>query len=150
MFKNLYMKRVTTKVHMKITYLAFLVACFGTLAGCAMSMPASQFYTEFPAATHSLYLNGADARVAIIDGTCIELGEHRYAAPIGLTVHDDLRNGAEGVDVIVTNEGGNAYRLASYVWVPMGDGSTQLQIDFHTLLCKFTQPEDEKPTTTST
>ena len=93
---------------MNITYLVFSVACFGTLAGCATAMPASQFYTEFPAATHSLYLNGADALAASIDGTCIKLGEHRYAAPIGLTVRDDLRNGAEGVDAIVSNEGGNA------------------------------------------
>ena len=130
--------------------LLILIVLLGISGGCASSMAASQFYAEFPAATKSLYLNGSDARVAIMEGSCIELGEHRYAAPIGLTVRDDLRNGAEGVDAIVNNEGGNAYQISSYVWVPMGDGSTQLQIDFRTLHCGTEPKVDELPTSTST
>jgi hypothetical protein len=113
-------------------------------------MPAGQFFTEFPAATQSLYLTGVDAGVAIMDGTCIKLDEHRYSAPIGLTVDGDLRNGAEGVDVIVANDGGNAYRISNYAWVPVAGGATQLQIDFHTLLCRFMQQVDEEQNTTTT
>jgi len=105
-------------------------------------MPAGQFYAEFPAATQSLYLTGADARVAIMDGSCIELDEHGYTVPIGLTVYDELRSGAKGVDTIVANDGGNAYRISSYAWVPAGEGATQLQVDFDTLLSKFTQQVD--------
>ena len=117
-----------------------------------MSMPAGQFYAEFPAATQSLYLTGADARVAIMDGSCIELDEHRYTVPIGLTVYDEVRSGAKGVDTIVANDGGNAYRISSYAWVPspVAVGAAQLQLDFHTLLCKFAQQVGEKPPATTT
>ncbi len=114
-----------------------------------MSMSAAQFYTEFPAATQSHYLTGADADAAIIDGFCVRLDLRSYAAPMGGTVDEDLQNGAEGVDAIVANDGGNAYRISSFEWRPRLDG-TQLQIDFQTLLCKFMQPDDEKPTTTTT
>ena len=115
-----------------------------------MSMPASQFYAEFPAATQSLHLTGADAGVAIMDGSCIKLYEQRYTVPIGLTVSDEVRKGAKGVDAIIANDGGNAYRISSYAWVPAGDGATQLQVDFDTLLCKFMQQVDQEPTTTTT
>ncbi len=135
---------------MRNSHLIGVVGCIGILTGCAMSMPASQFYAEFPAATQSLYLTGADARVAIMDGSCIELDEHRYTVPIGLTVYDEVRSGAKGVDTIVANDGGNAYRISSYAWVPARGDATQLQVDFDTLLCKFTQQVDQEPTTTTT
>ena len=114
-----------------------------------MSMPAGQFYAEFPAATQSLYMTGADARVAIMDGSCINLDEHRYTVPIGLTVYEEVRNGGKGVDTIIANDGGNAYRISSYAWVPAGDGATQLQVDFDTLLCDFTQKVDKESNTTT-
>ena len=105
-----------------------------------MSMSAGQFYAEFPAATQSHYLTGADADAASIGGVCIRLDGRTYAAPMGATVDEDLRNGAEGVDAIVANDGGNAYRISSYEWRPdiWSDG-TQLHIYFYTLLCDFTQ-----------
>ena len=135
---------------MRNSHVICLVGCIGLLTGCAMSMPADQFYTEFPAATQSLYLTGADAGVAIMDGSCIKLDEQRYTVPIGLTVSDEVRNGAKGVDAIVANDGGNAYRISGYAWIPAGGGATQLQVDFDTLICNFTQQVDEEPTTTTT
>ena len=113
-------------------------------------MPASQFYTEFAAATQSLYLTGADADVAFMDGSCINMDEHRYTVPIGLTVYDEVRNGGKGVDTIVANDGGNAYRISSYAWVPAGEGATQLQVDFDTWLCGVTQEVGKEPNTTTT
>ena len=115
-----------------------------------MSMPASQFYTEFPAATQSLYMTGADARLAITEGSCIELDEHRYTVPIGLAVYVEVQDGGKGVDTIIANDGGNAYRISSYAWVPAREGATQLQVDFDTLLCDFTQKVDKEPNTTTT
>ena len=115
-----------------------------------MSMPAGQFYAEFPAATQSLYMTGADARIALMNGSCIELDEHRYTVPIGLTVNDEVRSGAKGVDAIIANDGGNAYRISAYAWIPAGGGATQLQVDFDVLVCKPTQQVDQEPTTTTT
>ncbi len=130
-----------------ILLLLLPIAC---LSGCAMSMPAEQFYAEFPAATQSRYLTGADATFAILEGACIELDEHRYLVPVGYTVGEELRNGAEGVDVIIANDGGNAYKISNYAWVHLASGATQLQIDFHTLHCNFTQQLDVEQTTTET
>jgi len=70
--------------------------------------------------------------------------------PIGLTVYDEVRNGAKGVDTMIANDGGNAYRISSYAWVPAGEGATQLQVDFDTLLCDFTQIVDQEPNSTTT
>ena len=51
-----------------------------------------------------------------------------------MTAGGDLKNGAEGVDAIVENDGGNAYRISDYGWIQANTG-TQLVIDFDTLLC---------------
>ena len=112
-----------------------------------MSMPADEFYARLPKMTKSLYLTGTEARVATIEGTCITLSQRNYAAPIGMTVGEDLRNGAEGVDAIVGNDGGNAYRVSHFEWANLGY-ATQLQIEFDTLLCKGPKHPDDEATTT--
>jgi hypothetical protein len=119
----------------KLFTLSLLAAL--TCGGCT-AMGARDFYSKFPAATQSTYYSGAEAIVSINAQECIVLAADRfYAAPVGVTVYGDLNNGAEGVDGIVQNDGGNAYRIDSYAWVPYGyDGSTQLQIVFDTMLCK--------------
>jgi len=100
-------------------------------------MSAEQFYSAFPEATTTRYLTGAEARASIEDGTCEAISEHSYNAPIGLSVQGDVNAGAEGVDGIVSNEGGNAYRIRNFSWLPVADGSgaTQLRIEFETLSC---------------
>ena len=71
-------------------------------------------------------------------GGCKYLVKGRnYVAPIGLTVKNDLKNGAAGIDEWVQLDGGNAYVLKNYKWVRVDDsGATQLHIDFDTMLCK--------------
>ena len=114
-----------------------LILVAAVLTGCSMSMDATRFYAEFPMATGTSYYSGAEAIVAVSNGDCLVLSTGRfYAAPIGMTLTEDLRNGADGVDLIVANDGGNAYRIDSYVWAPFPDGSTQLQLTFDTMLCK--------------
>lgn len=94
-------------------------------------------------------MTGANASFALIDGTPIKLNDHTYVPPIGLTVNEDLRNGAEGVDAIVANDGGNAYRVANHARIPAGGGATQLVAKFDTLLCKLPdQPEEPDNITT--
>jgi|GEM_PF-4849345 len=74
---------------------------------------------------------------SIEDGSCRAIADHTYNAPIGLTVYGDVNAGAEGVDGIVANEGGNAYRVTNFSWHPVADGSgaTQLRIEFESLSC---------------
>ena len=59
-----------------------------------------------------------------------------YTAPMRLTVNGDLKYGAKGIDEWVELDGGNAYVLISYKWVTVDhNGSTQLSIEFDTMLC---------------
>jgi len=104
----------------------------------ATSMSAGLFYAEFPVATQSRYLTGAEASAAVADGLCIGLDIRSFDAPVGTTVYEDLRYGAEGVDAIVANDGGNAYRINGFEWRHIAYG-TQLHINFHTFLCDFTE-----------
>ena len=106
------------------------------LSACVMSMPADQFYSKFPKATDTAYLTRSEVAEALLAGSCIMLDSHRYDAPIGTTVDDDLRHGALGVDAIVSNDGGDAYRISNFNWAYLATGATQLQIEFDTLLCR--------------
>ena len=111
------------------------------LSGCMMTMNASQFYTEFPRATSTRYLTNAEAISAMQNGSCKAIDNHTYNAPIGLSVGGDVRNGAEGVDQIVENYGGNAYRIIYFGWtIVMEDGTTQLGLKFTSLLCDESPP----------
>ena len=119
---------------MRILGIAWLLL----LAGCVTAMSAQQFYTEFPKATNTMYLTGADAIAAVKSGSCTKIADHVYNAPIGMTVYGDVNAGAEGVDSMVTNDGGNAYRITNFSWLPVADGSgaTQLRIEFSALSCR--------------
>jgi len=107
------------------------------ISGCAMQMPADQFYSEFPMATESTYLTGAMAGKALLSGNCVVLDSHSYKAPVAMTAGGDVKNGALGVDTIVRNDGGNAYRISNHAWNLLSNGSSQLQVDFDTLLCSL-------------
>ena len=59
-----------------------------------------------------------------------------------MTVKDDLRNGAKGIDEWVSLDKGNAYVVKNYKWMTVGydskNGSTatQLYIEFDTYSCR--------------
>jgi len=114
------------------------VAGLVMMAGCVTAMSAQQFYTAFPKATSASYLTGAEAIEAKQGGRCRTIDNHVYNAPIGMTVQSDVEAGAEGVDGMVANDGGNAYRISNFSWLPVADGSgaTQLVIEFETLSCE--------------
>lgn len=118
---------------MKIVTMAGLAL----LTGCVTAMPAQQFYSEFPEATSTRFLTGGEAKLAEENGQCSVISEHVYNAPIRVSSHGDVRAGAEGVDSIVANDGGNAYQISDFSWLPVGDGSgaTQLRVAFDTLWC---------------
>lgn len=105
--------------------------------GCATSMTPAQLSSELPKMTNSIFLTRADLQKGIDSGGCQYLMQgRRYTAPIGLTVKDDLRNGAIGIDDWVRLDGGNAYSLVNYEWIQVDEGgSTQLTLEFDTILC---------------
>ncbi|WP_341840176.1 hypothetical protein [Chitinophaga caseinilytica] len=107
------------------------------LASCATSMTPSQINRQLPNLTTSTYLTQTQAQEKIKSGKCKYLVKNReYVAPIGLTTKQDLKYGAKGIDEWVILDGGNAYVLKNFKWVTVdNNGSTQLHIDFDTMLC---------------
>ena len=73
--------------------------------------------------------------------TCLTKNRN-YTAPMGLSVKEDLRNGAKGIDEWVSLDKGNAYVIKNYKWMTVGYNSkysstaTQLYIEFDTYSCK--------------
>ena len=122
-----------------------IFAVVSTLSGYATSMTPSQVMERLPTATKSEFYEYADAQQAISNGTCELLVPNRsYVAPMGLTVVDDLKNGAIGIDEWVQVDHGNAFRLDNFEWVAVGDsGATQLTFNFDTMLCGQTQTIEE-------
>ena len=100
-------------------------------------MSPTTFINEFPKATHNKYIAKSESKIVIANGSCKTLVENRkYVAPIGLTVHGDVSNAANGVDEWVTADKGNAYIVNNFEWISVGnEGNTQLIIYFNTLYC---------------
>jgi hypothetical protein len=107
-------------------------------ASCATSMTPIEVYKTLPALTKSNFMSQAQTEDAIKAKTCKYLVTGReYAAPKGLTVNADLKNGAKGIDEWVMLDGGNACVLTSYKWVTVNDeDDTQLHLEFNTMLCE--------------
>lgn len=97
------------------------------------SMSPLQVHNSLPTLTKSKYMSQSEIETK----NCKYLTKNRsYTAPIGLTVKDDLRNGAKGIDEWVTIDRGNAYVLKNFKWVNISNGATQLHIEFDTLSCE--------------
>jgi len=107
-------------------------------SSCTSLMTPSEVSNTLPTLTESVFYNQAQATEAINNSKCKLLVKGRtYVAPIGFTEKKDLKNAAKGIDEWVTLDGGNAYALINYKWVTVSDdGTTQLHVDFDTLLCK--------------
>lgn len=108
------------------------------LASCAVSMSPIKVNNTLPTLTKSRFLSQTEAEELIKQNKGKYLVRGReYAAPVGLTTQNDLKNGAKGIDEWVLLDGGNAYLLINYKWVRVDHtGSTQLHIEFDTFLCE--------------
>ena len=122
----------------RLNHLAVIVGLAFLFASCATSMTPSQISDTLPTLTKSKFLSQTQADEAIKSNKCKYLVKGRsYVAPMGLTVKDDLKNGAKGIDEWVKLDQGNAYVLTNYKWVTVDhNGSTQLHIEFDTLYCE--------------
>lgn len=122
-------------------YIASNIAAI-VLVGCATSMTPTQFMEKFPDSTKSVFYDRASANKALANNTCKLLVTKRsYSAPVGITVNDDIRNAAKGVDEWVRVDGGNAYTLTNFEWITIdAAGSAQLIVYFDTMRCTKETP----------
>ena len=118
----------------------FLTVCLSIfLYSCATTMTPMQVNQTLPMLTKSTYLSVEQTQNP--NCKCLTRGRS-YTAPVGLTVKDDLRNGAAGIDEWVSIDGGNAYKLTNFRWITISTNkygspsSTQLVIDFDTYICQ--------------
>ena len=108
------------------------------LASCATSMSPIEVNNTLPNLTKSKFISQAQAEEITKTDKCKYLVKNRsYAAPIGLSTKDDLKNGAKGIDEWVNLDGGNAYVLKNFKWITVDqNGATQLHVEFDTMLCQ--------------
>jgi hypothetical protein len=117
------------KIFLAVSLIAFLISC-------VTSMTPMEVNNTLPTLTESRFISQAQAEEDSKSNSCKYLVKGRkYTAPIGFTVKADLKNAAKGIDEWVKLDGGNAYVLTDYKWVTVSfDGSTQLYVEFDTLL----------------
>ena len=122
----------------KLTKLGLNIGMVLFLSSCATSMSPLRVNNTLPTLTKSKFIPRSDVDSAVKTNGCKYLVKGReYTAPIGLTTKNDLKNGAKGIDEWVKLDGGNAYVLTNYNWSTVDHlGSTQLHIEFDTMLCE--------------
>ena len=122
----------------KLNQFNLIIGLAFLFTACATSMSPIQVSETLPTLTKSKFLSPSQAEESIKSNNCKYLVKGRnYVAPLGLTVEEDLKNGATGIDEWVKLDGGNAYVLTSYKWVTVDhNGATQLHIEFDTLACE--------------
>jgi hypothetical protein len=117
-------------------FLVIAVVIFMT--SCAVfrtSMTPAEVAKALPSLTEARWMSVAQAEQAIETGRARLLARRDYVVPVGLTVQNELKRGARGIDEWVAMDGGNSYVLVNYKWVRVGDdGATQLHLEFDTLL----------------
>ncbi|CAM2765330.1 hypothetical protein SAMN05444143_103230 [Flavobacterium succinicans] len=123
--------------YIKNIFLTLFLSIF--LYSCATTMTPLEVNQTLPMLTKSKYLTAEETQ----NPNCKSLTRGKnYVAPQGLTVKDDLRNAAAGIDEWVTIDGGNAYKLINFRWITISTDkygsptSTQLVIDFDIYICK--------------
>ena|SRR6187401_413917 len=122
----------------KLIKLNLFICVVMFFASCATSMTPMQVNSTLPTLTKSKFISQAQADEAVKESNCKYLVKGRnYTAPMGISVKEDLRYGAKGIDEWVKLDGGNAYVLVSYNWLTIGEnGSTQLYVVFDTMFCE--------------
>jgi hypothetical protein len=130
------MIRITSNL-IKINKLYF-IGIILSLISCATSMSPIEVNNTLPNLTKSKFISQAQAEEFTKTNKCKYLIKNRsYAAPMGLSTKEDLKNGAKGIDEWVKLDGGNAYVLKNYKWITVDhNGGTQLHLEFDTMLCE--------------
>ena len=100
-----------------------------------LGLDAYEFYNTFPKLTVSSYYEDVDAAISINANKCKPFQPHLIRARIGTDLAEDMRNGAAQIDRAVIGDGGDAYVINTYEWVPVREGATELNIQITSLLC---------------
>jgi len=101
--------------YLKSNLIIGILFSFTSCGAFLTSMTPSQVYDTLPTLTKSTFLSQTQAETAVNRNRCKCLVKGRsYAASSGLTVKEDLKKAAKGIDEWVQLDGGNAYVLVNY------------------------------------
>ena len=132
------MSHKTNFKNMKFIYLILFFAFPTSFFDCQSSYTPSKMNKVLPTLTKSKFVLQSEIPELISSEKCKYITKGRsYAAPVGLFAKNDLKNAAKGIDEWVELDKGNTFVLTNYKWTPTDNvGSTQLYVDFDTLICK--------------
>lgn len=117
-------------------FIIVIVSAF--LLSCGAALSPTEVNSTLPTLTKSTILSQAQADEAVQSNACNYLVKDRtYVAEVMMSPKGDLKNAAKGIDEWVKLDGGNTYVLKNYYWeVTDHNGTTQLTVEFDTLLCQ--------------
>jgi hypothetical protein len=122
---------------MKSLYSVLFIAISISFFNCQSSYTPAKIHKVLPTLTKSKHILQSEINNLVSAEKCKYIMKGRnYAAPIGFTAKNDLKNAAKGIDEWIELDKANTYVLTNYKWIPVDNfGTTQLNVDFDTLYC---------------
>lgn len=123
----------------KTGFLILVVLMLTSCSAFKTSMTPLELYNTLPTLTKTKFLKEDEINDSLC--TCIKR-DRTYNAPMGLSLKEDVKNGAQGIDEWVAIDKGNAYVLKNYKWIIVdynvyySTTVTQLFLEFDTYLCR--------------
>ena len=122
----------------------YLVCTIFLMVGCAQydagrAMPLSIFHEKLSKLTTAQYLSPIESEMLIANSTCVPVGHHRIAAPIGAFVGGDMKNAADAVDSrVIYTDRADSYAINNFKWIEAGSVGTQLNVQITSINCNPT------------
>ena len=122
----------------------FLVCTIFLMAGCAQydggkAMPLSIFHEKLSKLTTAQYLSPTKSEMLIANSSCVAVGHHRIAAPIGAFIGGDMKNAADAVDSrVIYKDRADSYAINHFKWIK-ADVGTQLNLQITSVNCNPTR-----------
>lgn len=121
----------------------YLVCTIFLMVGCAQydggrAMPLSIFHEKFSKLTTAQYLSPTESEVLLAGSSCMEVGHHRIAAPLGAFIGGDMENAADAVDSrVIYTDRADSYAINNFKWIQAESG-TQLNVQITSVNCNPT------------
>ena len=121
----------------------YLVCIIFLMGGCAKydggrAMPLNIFHEKFSKLTTAQYLSPTELEILLAGSSCMEVGHHRIAAPLGAFIGGDMENAADAVDSrVIYTDRADSYAINNFKWIQAKSG-TQLNVQITSVNCNPT------------
>jgi hypothetical protein len=122
----------------------YLVCTILLMVGCAQydsgrAMPLGIFHEKLSKLTTAQYLTPIESEMLIANSTCVPVGHHRIAAPIGAFLGGDMKNAADAVDSrVIYIDRADSYAINNFKWIEAESAGTQLNVQITSINCNPT------------